>query len=246
LLGLDEWQKAKGNSRSLLPRDAVNECAWLSEQYRRGHRGMAPVHPEFRQIVGALQARKIPFVLTGAYGISTWTGRPRSTHDVDILVKAGRNHARAVKALKELYPVLEVRTFTSLTAFFVPGEKESVIDVIVPHRGDIEVALQTGVWIEDQGLRYRIPALEPALASKYAAMLNPFRDPLKKLVDRADFGQMVRHSTETGREPLDLERLSALGEMASPGGGGEEILWLVERVKAGEEPTLDKSPRRPK
>jgi len=239
LESMAEWEKAKGNCRNLLPQDAVNECAWLSHQYRRGHRSMAPVHPEYRQIVAALQKKKIPFVLTGQYGISTWTGRPRATHDVDVIVKGGRNHARAVKALKALYPVLEVRSFTGLTAFFVPGERESVIDVMMPYRADIEMTLATGIWIEDEGLRYRIPVLEAALANKYGAMLNPDRDLGKRAIDAVDFLHMVRHTNDAGREPLDLDQLSALGELVWPGGGGAEILRLVEQVKAGRVPSVD-------
>ncbi len=243
LPGVPEWEKVKGNCRNLLPHDAVNECAWLSDQYRRMHRSMSPVQPDFRQIVATLQAKKIPFVLTGVHGISTWTGRPRATHDVDILVKGGRNQGRAVNALKALYPELEVRSFAGLTAFFVPGERESVIDVIYPHRADIEITLQTGVWIEKEGLRYRIPTLEAALANKYGAMLTPNRDPVKRTFDAGDFAHMVRHSTDEGREPIDLEQLRTLGELVWPGGGGEEILRLVEQVKAGRVPTLDPEPR---
>ena len=124
------------------------------------------------KIIAALQAKKIPFVLTGAYGIATWTGRPRSTHDVDILVKSGRNHARAVKAIQELYPDLEMHNLTGVAAFFVPGERESVIDVTFPHRHDIAESLATAIWIVDKGMRYRIPQLEPALANKYGASLS--------------------------------------------------------------------------
>ena len=51
------------------------------------------------QILAALRAKKVPFVLTGAHGIAPWTGRPRATYDVDILCKAGRNQQRAMKAL---------------------------------------------------------------------------------------------------------------------------------------------------
>jgi hypothetical protein len=67
-------------------------------------RKSALVTVQLNPVLEALLAKKIPFVLTGAYGISSWTGRPRATHDVDILVKAGRNHARAVSALKAVYP----------------------------------------------------------------------------------------------------------------------------------------------
>ncbi len=175
-----EWEQMKARCRNLSPHDAVMECAYLSAQYREMWRSMSPVQPDFRQIILALQAKKVPFVLTGAYGISTWTGRPRATHDVDILVKAGRNQARAVNALKALYPALEVRTSRGVVGFFMPGETESVIDVTYPHRADNEVTLQTAIWIEKDGLEYRIPALEAALANKYGASLHPYRDAGKR------------------------------------------------------------------
>jgi hypothetical protein len=180
-----------------------------------------------------LTNKRIPFVLTGAHAIGGWTGDPRATHDVDILVKGGRNHARAVKALRELYPHLEVHTFFGVTGFFVPGEKKSVIDVTYPHRDDIAETLAHPIWIEDAGLRYRIPALEAALANKYGAMLALSRDPGKRLTDAADFTKMVQHSFEEGQQLIDLDRLRELGEKVWPEGGGDEILRLIELIKGG-------------
>jgi hypothetical protein len=107
----DAW---KGNCRPLSHVAAVRECAFLSEQYRRHWRARSGIVIEFRKVVKVLRAKKVPFVLVGAYGISSWTGRPRATHDVDILVRSGRNHARAVKALREAFPELEVRNFRLL------------------------------------------------------------------------------------------------------------------------------------
>jgi len=231
-----EWEAMKARCRNLLPADAVRECASLSALYRRRF-GMPEI--DLTKIVKALQAKKIPFVLTGAHGIASWTGRPRSTHDVDILVRAGRNHQRAVKAIQALYPDLEMRLFTGVAAFFVPGERESVIDVTYPHRLDIEQTLETAIWFEDKGLEFRIPALETALANKYGAMLALTRDFVKRGQDAIDFASMVRHSMDEGREPIDLERLAELGELVWAGGGGQEILGMVEQAKAGKVPTVD-------
>jgi hypothetical protein len=192
---------------------------------------MAAARIDPNRIIQALNDKKIPFVLTGAHGIGSWTGRPRGTKDVDILVKGGRNHARAVKALKDLYPHLEVRDFHGVTAFFVAGEKESVIDVTYPHRGDIEETLAHPVLVREGGLTYRIPSLEAALANKYGAMLSPATDPRKRLQDSLDFSWMVQHSLAEGRRSIDLAKLEELGERVWPHGGGEEILRLVEQVK---------------
>jgi hypothetical protein len=192
-----------------------------------------PAKIELRKILRALTGKRIPFVLTGAHAIGGWTGAPRATHDVDILVKGGRNHARAVKALRELYPHLEVRTFFGVTGFFVPGDTQSVIDVTYPHRDDIAETLAHPIWVEDEGLRYRIPALEAALANKYGAMLSLGRAAGKRLTDAADFTKMVEYSMREGQQPIDLDRLRELGAKVWPEGGGDEILQLVERVKQG-------------
>jgi hypothetical protein len=236
MLGVPDPINPNGRSRN--HPDSVSLTEHLSNQYRSMWSKMAEFHVNLRQIIATLQAKKIPFVLTGAYGIGGWTGNPRATHDVDILVKGGRNHARAIKALKELYPELEVHNFAGVAAFIVPGETKSVIDVTYPHRADIQVTLETAIWIEKQGQRYRIPTLEAALANKYGAMLALNRDPGKRMVDAADFYFMVKHSMEQGREPIDRVKLEALGEKVWPGGGGKEVLSLVDQVRAGGAPRL--------
>lgn len=234
-----EWEAAKSSCRNISHADGVCECDFLSNQYRRMWKRMTPFEVEPRRIIEALRAKKISFVLTGAHGIAGWTGRPRATKDVDILVQAGRNHTRAVNAIKTLYPQLEVRRFSGVAAFFVPGETESVIDISYPRRADNEETLRTGTWIANEGLRYRIPALEAALANKHGAMLSLGRDPHKRGQDAIDFAWMVRHSTEAGRKPINLERLAALGEMVWPGDGGAEIVRLVEQSRAGKMPDLN-------
>jgi len=237
-----EWEKAKSARRNIGHDEAVQESFKLQKQFRSMWSAAMTSSPvELNEILRTLTKKKIPFVLTGAQAIGGWTGRPRATHDVDILVRGGRNHARAVKAIKALYPTLEIRDFAGVTAFFVPGEKQSVIDVTYPHRADIAETLASPVWVENksQGLRYRIPSLEAALANKYGAMLTPNRDRQKRMLDAVDFGWMVTHSMDEGRQPIDLEKLESLGEKVWSGGGGKEILRLVEQVKAGEAIDLD-------
>ena len=229
------WEVMKGARRNIGHNDAVMECVFLEKQYRSQWSSQVAASPvDLKQILRTLTSKKIPFVLTGAHGIAGWTGRPRSTHDVDILVKRGRNHARAVNALKKLYPQLEAREFSGMVAFFIPGERESVIDVTTPRRADNEETLAHPVWTEDAaaGIRYRIPSLETALANKYGAMLSPVRSPGKRANDVGDFTFMVEHSLDEGRKPIDLRKLAALGDLVWPGGGGDEILRLVEQVKA--------------
>jgi len=236
------WETAKASRRSLSHDDAVQEVSFLQRQFRVQWSSRVSSSPvDLNLLLKTLTQKRIPFVLTGAHGIAGWTGKPRNTLDVDLLVKAGRNHARAVNAIRALYPQLEVRTFRGVTAFFVPGEKTSVIDVTYPHRTDLEETLTNPTWIEnkEQGFRYRIPSLEEALANKYGAMLTPTRDVDKRMQDAVDFTRMVQHSSDEGQHPIDLQRLETLGEKVWPRGGGEAILRLVEQVKAGRAIHLD-------
>jgi hypothetical protein len=237
-----EWEKAKAACRNLDHDDAVQESAFLQRQFYAlwGHRVVkSPV--DLNLVLRTLTEKRIRFVLTGAHGIGGWTGRPRSTKDVDILVKGGREHARAVKAIRVLYPQLEVRNFSGVISFFVPGDKESVIDVTYPHRADIEETLRNPTWTENKelGLRYRVPSLEEALANKYGAMITPNRRLEKRQQDIVDISFMVKHSLDDGQRAIDLHRLGVLGEKVWPAGGGKEILRLVEDVKAGKAIHLD-------
>jgi hypothetical protein len=236
------WEAAKAARRNLDHDQAVQEVIFLQRQYRLQWGNSVATSPiDLNVILRALTQKRIPFVLTGAHGIASWTGKPRNTEDVDILVKGGRNLTRAVKAIRALYPQLEARNFAGVTGFFVPGEKTSVIDVTYPHRADLAETLANPVWTEnkEQKLRYRIPALEEALANKYGAMLTPTRRLEKRMQDAVDFTRMVQHSFDEGRQPIDRERLEILGEKVWPSGGGKEILRLVEQVKVGKAIHLD-------
>src|ERR1700730_7646243 len=94
-----EWEQAKASCRNLDHDDAVQESAFLQRQFYLLWGHLVPKSPvDLNLVLRTLTEKKIRFVLTGAHGIGGWTGRPRSTKDVDILVKAGREHARAVKA----------------------------------------------------------------------------------------------------------------------------------------------------
>ncbi|MBI3411106.1 MAG: hypothetical protein HY040_22455 [Planctomycetes bacterium] len=241
LLGNPEWEAMKARCRNISHADAVRECDEIGRVLKEmWFPRMLMV--DLKTILQTLIAKKIPFVLTGAHGISGWTGRPRATKDVDILVKSGRNYVRAVNAMKALYPQLEVRRFAGVMGFFPPGETDSVIDVTYPHREDNVETLRTAIWVEDKNGKYRIPTLEAALANKYGAMLALNRDAGKRGMDAVDFYNMVKHSMDEGRTPIELERLAELGENVWPRGGGKEILRLVEQVKAGKVPSVAASP----
>ena len=87
------WEAMKAARRGLSHDEAVQEIAFLQRQYRLQWSNRVPPSPvDLNVVLRTLIQKRIPFVLTGAHGIGGWTGRPRNTQDVDILVKPGRNH----------------------------------------------------------------------------------------------------------------------------------------------------------
>ena len=238
--GIPSWpgDAYKGYCHSLTHAEAVAECAQLTEQYRRMWQseafGLAKVH----SVLQFLRAKKIPFILTGTYGIAAWTGRPRATRDVNILTRAGRNHSRAANTLRTEFPSLETRQVAEGIDFFLPGKKERLIDVAYPHRRDLAETLETSLWVQDGGLRYRVPTLEAALANKYGAMLTSSREFVQRMQDLVDFCYMVRHSLDDGRQPIHLKKLKALGEKVKPG-GGNEVLRFVQEAQSDKLPDLN-------
>jgi hypothetical protein len=239
LPGNPEWEAMKAATRNLPHHEAVAESAALREQYFRMCKARAFGMVELYAVLRILREKRVPFVLTGAHGIAAWTGRPRATHDVDILVKSGRNYVRAVKALRSAYPELEVHQAAGVTGFFLPGDDQSLLDVTYPHRVDLAETLETAIWVEEKGERYRIPRLEAALANKYGASLALSRDPGKRAQDLVDFYFMVKHAADPGRQPIDLEKVRELGEKVWPGGGGAEILRMVQDAQEGKVPNLN-------
>jgi hypothetical protein len=98
-----------------------------------------------------------------------------------------------------------------------------------PNQPIIHAALKHTQTVQSGRLTYKVPSLEMALALKFAPMDSLYRAELDKQQDAVDFGRIVLNNPD-----LDLEKMSALGELVYPG-GGKEIVELVRRVRAGEQ-----------
>ncbi|MHB1425411.1 MAG: hypothetical protein ACYC3I_19750 [Gemmataceae bacterium] len=175
-------------------------------------------------VVAVLNEAGVRFILMGNYGITGWRGEARATEDVDILVRT-RDHRKAVLAIGEAFPRLQVSDFAVVTHFLDPETATPLIDLMKPNQPLFKVAFRQTVLDADG---YLIPNLEFALACKFAAMVSPNRAERKKYLDAADFMTIVEKNSATIR----VDRLRRLGERVYPGGGAE-VLQLVEDAKAG-------------
>lgn len=195
----------------------------LTAYYRRTHRpDTVMVTPE--PIIAALNEAGVRFVLMGTHGIGGWRDQARATQDVDVLVRK-RDHKKAVAAIQRLYPALKMQDTTVVTRFLEPADNQPVIDLMKPSQAVFAMVFRNTVPVGDT---HRVPNLEMALVSKFAAMTSPNRSYDKKLIDGGDFVNIVR----TNRDAINLARLRKLANVVYRGGSAE-IVKMVGDIKAG-------------
>ena len=197
---------------------------WFYEMQRPMAIQIKPV-----DVIRLMNKAKVKFVLMGAHGIAGWLEEPRSTQDVDILVHHS-HHRKALQVIRKAYPHLTEQDLPAVTRFTDPEIGKVVIDVLKPVEALNKEALKTAV---PAGRTHRVPSLEMALAGKYAAMMGPQRDSLKRGQDAIDFSLVARHNYDR----IDLDILFSLGEMVK-NGGGSEIQQLAEDARTGRWPQL--------
>jgi hypothetical protein len=181
----------------------------------------ANVSPE--KVIKAVRDAGVCCVIMGTHALNTYRDQPRATQDVDILV---RKHElpKTIRALKATYPKLSVQDTPVVVRFLDPATGQGVIDVMKPTQTVYQLVFRHTVPI---GETHRVPDLEMALASKFAAMVSPNRRIDKKLIDAGDFVNVVKHN----RNDLVVDKLKRLAEKVYPGGSAE-IAKLIEDIDA--------------
>jgi len=184
-----------------------------------------------QEVIRVLNEAKVRFMLLGAHGVGGWTREPRATKDVDVLV-AARSHNKAVRALLTAFPHLQAEDHQVVTRLRDPETAAVMLDVMKPNQPLYHEALKHTHPVESGGQKYLIPSLEMALAMKFSAMISLTRSDDKKHFDAGDFIRMVRANPD-----IDLRKLHTLGQLVY-NGGGDEIVEMVRKVRAGEKLTL--------
>ena len=192
----------------------VRKSAWLTQAYRSIHRKQAMnIGPQ--EVIDVLVAAGVKdWVLMGLHGYVGYLTQPRATQDVDVMVSY-RERKRAVKAIRQHWPNLIVRELSQVVRFLDPadlgpdGKPKAVIDLMQPWGKFQETILKHHVLVDEE-TQHRIPTLEAALVAKYAAMVSPHRDAVKREYDAGDFRRMVRANHDRIRhdEPASPGRRS--------------------------------------
>lgn len=180
-----------------------------------------PIGPD--DVARVLRAAGVEYVVVGAHAANGYTGRPRATVDVDVVVKDPRKAANAITAA---FPKLTMQDTPVVTRF--KDEEHEAIDLMKPGGSPLWSRLLSetrDVRIGSESVR--IPSLEGVLAAKFAAMVSRFRRLADKQQDGVDFLRIVE-----ANEQIDEARANELAELVYPG-GGKEILKLIADARAG-------------
>jgi hypothetical protein len=212
------------------PKDAVRDhlealhVSTMVTEWFRKEREPNVLNVTAENVIAALNRVGIRPVLMGTYGLNGYRSEARATQDVDVLVTK-REGRKAVRVLEEAFPYLEVHDLPVVTRFVNPVSQKVVLDVMKPNQRSVQIVFWNTVRI---GETHRIPTLEMVLVLKFLAMKGPRRDAAKKLLDAADFTDVVTHN----RRQLDLEKLKRLADKANPGSAAA-ILQLITEIDAG-------------
>lgn len=204
--------------------EALRTSSALTQTYRRMYRPEATLIPA-EDVIDVLKRAGVTFVVMGTHGVSGWRSEPRATQDVDCLIRRS-HHRKAVKAVREAYPALLVEDLPVVTRFKDPATGKEVINLMKPAEPIHQQAFKSSVPI---GKTHRVPDLEMALVSKFAAIVSPNRADAKRLIDAGDFVDVAKHNLDA----IDMRKLHRLAELIYCGVGAD-ILKCVDDVRAGE------------
>jgi Nucleotidyltransferase of unknown function (DUF6036) len=158
------------------------------------------MYPDFKELLSVLNAHRVRYLVVGAYAVSIHA-QPRATKDLDILVKADTQNAKALfEALAEFGAPLRGLTVADLAEegpFFRMGREPVAVDIMTVIPGvEFEAAWQRRVEavIDPQsGLKTCFLSRDDLIASKLAS--GRMRD----LADVED----IRQAAESRRSGAD-------------------------------------------
>jgi hypothetical protein len=203
-------------------RDAVRSSGQLTLIYRQMYQPQAPMITPL-DVIKLLNKAKLKFILMGTHGVGGYRSVSRATDDIDLLVRLA-DLPKAIKAIQTAYPELVFQDFAVVARFKDPVTDKPVIDLMKPTQDVFKMAFRHSVSVKT----HRIPSLEMALVSKFAAMTSPNREQAKKLIDGGDFVDIV----VSNLKKINRSKLRRLADKVYPDGGAE-IIEMIDDIAAG-------------
>jgi len=198
----------------------------LTTYYRSTHRkGAMDITPQ--QVIDCLVAADVQnWVRMGLHGYVGYLPMPRATQDVDVMVPFSQKD-KAAKAIASQWPTLLRHNLPQVVRFMDSGDLDQdgkpkpVVDLMMPWSPFQITILKDHVRVDPE-TGHRLPTIEAAIVSKYAAYISPHRDWKKKQQDAVDMRQIVAANWRD----IDRERLSALAGQVWEQGAAEIIQFM--------------------
>src|SRR5438477_6277623 len=146
-------------------------------------------------VARVLRKAGVKYVIVGAHAANGYTGRPRATVDVDVIVQFPK---KATRAIRSVFPHLRIHDTPVVTRFM--DQDMEAIDVMKPSASKLWsrlLAEPREIQVENQTIR--IPTLEGVLASKFSSMVSPMRRLPDKKLDGVDFIRIVEANRNVDR-----------------------------------------------
>src|SRR5687767_15708847 len=144
-----------------------------------------PIGPD--DVARVLRTAGVEYVIVGAHAANGYTGRPRATVDVDVVVEDPK---RAADAIAAAFPNLTMQDTPVVTRF--KDQDHEAIDLMKPVGSALWARLlgeARDVLIGSESVR--IPSLEGVLAAKFAAMVSRYRRLADKQQDGVDLLRII-------------------------------------------------------
>lgn len=221
--GIDEFDPTLPSGHAYAIRKSTALTSYAKRHQRKTSMDITP-----QDVIDVLVAGGVKhWALMGLHGYVGYMPSPRATQDVNVMVP-DNERGRAEKAIAARWPELMIRELSQVTRFLDPldldsdGQPKPAVDIMHPWSPFQELILKEHVVV-DKETQHRIPTIEAALVSKYAAIVSPHRDQEKKDYDAGDFRRLVR----ANRERIRREELHRLAELVWEG-GAKDIDRFVE------------------
>ena len=165
--------------------------------------------PNPEKVAEILNKAKIDFVIIGAHALGVHTKEPRSTSDVDVVVK---DVDGAVKVLKSIKPNTKIQNLgDDIGKRITDRNGKELIDVLYPTGGVRSELFSNRISVSLGGHKASVPSLNAMIALKWVAMFSPTRSNIKQQQDRVDFFQMINNNKK-----IDIKQIAAIVNKASP------------------------------
>jgi hypothetical protein len=129
----------------------------------------------------------IILVLVGANAVNIYSGKPRTSQDVDFICDKPQ---KLIALIKKVLANYRLKIKESAAVFRINKDGQEFMDIIKPYNDLLKMALLKTKRVQG----FYIPIIEIVVALKYAAMISPHRQQDDQLQDAVDFARIIRNN----------------------------------------------------